>query len=365
MSQFTDFLYNKLPKVYREEDYALQQNLPLKRFLSVFGVGFDAIKQDIDNFFQLFDIEKCPDKYLPLLAASLGIEFPYSMTPQEQRRFIKVAPLIYKAKGTVSSFEYLGRELTGQSFTANIIENRFRVLKTNSLTNRTFGLNQGLGSATSMVSYTFGPTYNKRTFQLVLTASDESQNINATYNRLSALAKNFSPANTVMIPVILYLFSDAYNHGNIQESELVAFLTELLDDIYLVTPSDVGSEFMVEVNLTDAYTVTNDDSFDNTTIYDNLNSDSYMVVDNDSNDTLIITMDEQLDTYNIVSSEEPNSETVVELNMQESRIKRYFTETALTNMIQYRTNGNFYTNAANCVDKITNVNTGQITYQFS
>lgn len=110
-----DRLYNKLPNIYRKTDAQIKGNhkYPLKRFLQIAGAGFDFLEQRIDDLSNIYDIDKCPPEFLSKIVEGMGFKFPYALPENEQRRFVKMLPYLYKTKGTVRSFEYLAREIFG------------------------------------------------------------------------------------------------------------------------------------------------------------------------------------------------------------------------------------------------------------
>src|SRR5690606_32940481 len=65
----------------------------------------------IEEFLFIHDIDNIDSKYLPLIAKTLGLDFPYIVDENTQRKFLKIVPVLYKLKGTESSFNYLAREI--------------------------------------------------------------------------------------------------------------------------------------------------------------------------------------------------------------------------------------------------------------
>ena len=109
-----DYLYNnKLPGVYKREDAKFLNPYPLQRFLKLLGFGFDSMMDSIQAQEDLYDIDKCPVEFLSLIVETIGFVFPYALDEKEQRKFTKMLPKLYKAKGTPKAFEYLAREIFG------------------------------------------------------------------------------------------------------------------------------------------------------------------------------------------------------------------------------------------------------------
>lgn len=119
-----DFLYSLFPEIVRNADAEIDtldesKNRPLYRFLQILVGGLNPLEEDIDKFLDLFDVDKCPDNYLPLLASLLGFEFPFDLSPKVQRRFIKYIPSFYAKKGTKPATEFIIKDLL--NFDVNII----------------------------------------------------------------------------------------------------------------------------------------------------------------------------------------------------------------------------------------------------
>ena len=104
-----DYLYNRLPNVYRVHD----EKKELKRFLEIFEDGFNSQIGDTGAILDLIDINRCPDEYIPFLCNTLGIKYEPNIPISYQRRFLNNAVKLNKRKGTTSAITYLVRELTG------------------------------------------------------------------------------------------------------------------------------------------------------------------------------------------------------------------------------------------------------------
>lgn len=118
-SFLSNYLYNRLPQVYRSYD---NQEL-LKRFIDVFSEGgYTQVLNETNNIMDLLDVDKCPSKFLPLLCQYYGYEYNLEIPELFQRRLLKYIVDIYKRKGTKSSIKFIARELTG--FESEIFENK-------------------------------------------------------------------------------------------------------------------------------------------------------------------------------------------------------------------------------------------------
>lgn len=102
-----------LPAIYRKEDAKIRPNKePLKRFLQVLSEGgFEPFLESVDALKNLTDIDSIDPRLLHLVVRTLGLDFPYNMTENERRKYLKIIPAIYKSKGTEDSFNFLAREI--------------------------------------------------------------------------------------------------------------------------------------------------------------------------------------------------------------------------------------------------------------
>lgn len=111
-----DFLYDRLPELYRKYDAEQASPYPLKRYLDILTEGGLAeLLKYIEDLRKIQNIDECPKEFLPLIAQQYGLDFPYDMDETSQRKFIKVLPKLYANKGTEEAFKYLAREIFGEA----------------------------------------------------------------------------------------------------------------------------------------------------------------------------------------------------------------------------------------------------------
>lgn len=94
-----DRLWNLIPDVYRYEGNELE---PLVR--SGFGSVLADLENRIKDMTRLIDVDRCPDKYLPYLAALTNVPLVGS-NPISWRRQIRNWPWLLRFKGTKRSIE--------------------------------------------------------------------------------------------------------------------------------------------------------------------------------------------------------------------------------------------------------------------
>jgi len=102
-------LYEHVPRIYRTYDKAGR----LRGLLEIFGCQLDLLQSYIEMSKHLYDIDKCPDGFLPLLARHIGWELDYSRNIPVQRTTLKGAVEIQKKTGTVNAIEAYVHSLTG------------------------------------------------------------------------------------------------------------------------------------------------------------------------------------------------------------------------------------------------------------
>jgi phage tail-like protein len=105
---FRDNLKLYIPNEYWRWDAKLTEEGggegALEDFTEVFAITLDEIKQAIDEFPQLFDIDHCPTEYLQVIATLLNFPLEDTDTTAEQRRQLKDAVNWYKVKGSRRAF---------------------------------------------------------------------------------------------------------------------------------------------------------------------------------------------------------------------------------------------------------------------
>jgi phage tail-like protein len=98
---FEDRLIGLLPPIYRERD----TNGDLQAFLRVPAATQDELKELIDRLPDIFDIDRCDVRFIPLLAAIVGYSSDPTQNPDTQRRDIRETVERYRRKSTVPAIE--------------------------------------------------------------------------------------------------------------------------------------------------------------------------------------------------------------------------------------------------------------------
>jgi phage tail-like protein len=97
MPYFEDKLLDLLPPIYHELDI----NGDLRAFLAVPGATLDELKNLIDWLPDIWDVNGCDPRFLPLLSAIVGYRFDPMRDPETQRREIQEVVEQYRRKGSI------------------------------------------------------------------------------------------------------------------------------------------------------------------------------------------------------------------------------------------------------------------------
>ena len=121
---FEKKLMELLPPLYRERD----ETGDLEAFLKVPATALDELKEHIDRFPDLFDVDRCDARFLPLLGDLVGHRFDPLADADTQRREIREAIEIYRRKGTLPA---IGRALADHGWRGRIEETFRQALRLN------------------------------------------------------------------------------------------------------------------------------------------------------------------------------------------------------------------------------------------
>lgn len=108
---------DNMPKIFSiSRDY--------QAILRVLDIITNVEKNDVDNLVSLVNADKCPSKYLPLLASFVGYDYDYTLSYDANRIIIKYYPLMIRLRGS----------LDGIILACAVALNSSNVLKSDSIT---------------------------------------------------------------------------------------------------------------------------------------------------------------------------------------------------------------------------------------
>ena len=222
-----EYLYNnKLPGVYRREDTKSLNKLPLKRFLQVLDCGFNEVLRYIKAQEDLYDIDKCPVEFLSFIVETIGFVFPFALSENEQRKFTKALPKLYKAKGTPRAFEYLAREIFGTGSSAKAYKETYKPGMTPS---------------------------QWRKIYIQVTTNKEQFNLDKKEEYFKKFCELIRPVNTLLITVIVSYFQDAYDKNRLGDDKDSCFIeddnrNEVYRKIRMSGSKYLDDDFYLELN---------------------------------------------------------------------------------------------------------------------
>ena len=121
---FEKKLIELLPPLYRERDATGD----LEAFLGIPAAALDELKEHIDRFPDLFDVDRVEARFLPLLGEIVGHRFDPLSDADTQRREIREAIETYRRKGTLPA---IGRALADHGWRGRIEETFRQALRLN------------------------------------------------------------------------------------------------------------------------------------------------------------------------------------------------------------------------------------------
>jgi phage tail-like protein len=121
---FKNNLIGLLPPLYANND----EHGDLRTFLSLPAGTLDDLKQAIDEFPKIFDVDRCDERFLPLLAKLVGLQVDATRSPEYQRRRIRETVEIYRRKGTIPAMQ---RDLAALGWQGELEETFHSALRLN------------------------------------------------------------------------------------------------------------------------------------------------------------------------------------------------------------------------------------------
>lgn len=126
---FGDYLYDRLPDIYRKRDSEESINYALLRFLQTLNEGgITTLFNEMLELYDILQVDKMPKEIVPLMGQLLGYDYRDDLEEDIQRKIIQNLIELYKRKGTKSVLTFITREFT--KYDSQVIETEYRVFKT-------------------------------------------------------------------------------------------------------------------------------------------------------------------------------------------------------------------------------------------
>lgn len=123
------YLYDRLPDIYRKRDSEEGIDYALLRFLQVLNEGgITTLFNEMLELYDILQVDKMPSDIVPLIGQLLGYNYRDDFEEDIQRKIIQNLIELYKRKGTKSVLNFITREFT--KYDAKAIETEYRIFKT-------------------------------------------------------------------------------------------------------------------------------------------------------------------------------------------------------------------------------------------
>lgn len=233
---FGKWLYDKLPHVYKDKDK--ENSYTLERFLEVLGTeGYNYLLNEMEELEKLSDLYSCPDKYLPYLSESLGVEYFHFLPPEFNRRLLINIQELLDRKGTRSAIKFIARELTG--FEAEIIELQQRQIRTWSnnphIEYDMWEVSKTFNQQDTDLHHLLGDKYTHRNFIVRLVAPYEQGTTEMKENAFREVVNSFLANHSKIFIVTIYFFDDEKRiTRDVVESMLRSTISDYNEEISVV-----------------------------------------------------------------------------------------------------------------------------------
>ena len=214
---FSEHLYERLPEYYKNIDIEQYEKI-LYRYLQSVDASFMWNNNKIVGLVDLSQISKCPEEYLSVLGHSFGADWIDTISTKYQRKVLSALIDMYKAKGTYTPIQHLGREISG--FEVKIIDDYIPP------------------------EYAEEGDEKKRKFTIQLLSPDDNKVPQESQDTIKTVVSHFVPIHTKYVLLVVYFFAEDFiNHFeeefettikqqlketssfNIQESECITNMT--------------------------------------------------------------------------------------------------------------------------------------------
>lgn len=128
-----------------------------RALLKLTDIALNSAKSDIENLVAVINPDKCPNMYLPLLAAKVGYSYDFNLSYSLNRKIIKYFPYMLKLRGSESGIK-IATALSISTYSFSDIPTL------SSLVNIVY---ETINSHTVAVIYIYFPTYSEKIHDLL------------------------------------------------------------------------------------------------------------------------------------------------------------------------------------------------------
>ena len=196
-TSFVDYLYNRLPEIYRSEDNASTSKLILYHFLQTMDeAGFSVNLSDINAIFDLSNLSVIDDGLLPYYAGNVAFVNDSTVSFTFLRTLLNNIIRVYKMAGVDNCVKFLVREMTGFYVTLTpVVVPCFRYFLADTLNFSTYS---GLRDIDMYASSTMAVRADGRTVVKVdIEAPEEDSSLTLKQSALTTVLERFRPVHVV------------------------------------------------------------------------------------------------------------------------------------------------------------------------
>lgn len=203
IQKFSKHLYERLPEHYRYLDEE-QYNKIIKRYLESMNESFVWNNEKIVGLVDLSQISKCPEEYLSVLGHSFGADWIDTISTKYQRKVLSSLIDMYKAKGTYTPIEHLGREISG--FEVKIIDDYIPP------------------------EYAEEGDEKRRKFTIQLLSPDDNKVPQESQDTIKTVVSHFVPIHTKYVLLVVYFFAEDFINQFEEELEPTTIKQQINED---------------------------------------------------------------------------------------------------------------------------------------
>jgi len=222
-----------------------------RAILKLFDIVANSTNSDCSNFTDIINPDRCPDKYLPLLATRVGYDYDYNLSYDVNRIIIKYFPHMMRLRGSERGIKMA----VALSITAYTL---IDISIATSLVNITY---ETVGMKTVATIYMYFPKYTDKVYDLI----DLIIPIGLSYKLQSSTAASHTDALLIETPaasVLSEVFADSdrfkvdstnsVGHGEVV-GRIDAYYDSSTSEFYMSYDTGVYSDIISDPSVTNLY----------------------------------------------------------------------------------------------------------------